>query len=210
MEQDWAQLKTYRAANAALAAEVRSEEPRVVFMGNSITEGWDHQYPEFFKRHPNWINRGISGQTTPQMLVRFRPDVLELDPAAVVVLAGINDIAGNTGQMSVAETFGNIASMAELAQLHNIEVVLASVLPAYAFPWRPGIAPAQSVVELNELLRAYAAEHGHTYLDYFTPMADDRPGLRAGLHEDEVHPNRTGYELMAPLTEQAIAAALDK
>ena len=208
--QDWAALGHFAEANAALPAPPTSGEARVVFMGNSITEGWDHRYPEFFRAHPNWINRGISGQTTPQMLVRFRPDVIDLAPEAVVILAGINDIAGNTGPMTLEQTFGNLASMAQLARANGIRVVLASVLPAYDFPWSPGKAPAQKVVRLNAMLKDFAAAtEGVSYLDYFTPMADGRPGLREGLHEDEVHPLRAGYELMRPLTEQAVSEALE-
>ena len=208
-DEDWADVARFRDANAALRAKpTYGEEPRVVFMGNSITEGWDYRYPEFFRRHPTWVNRGISGQTTPQMLVRFRPDVIALEPAAVVLLAGINDIAGNTGPIPLEDTFGNLASMAELAEANGIAVVIASVLPAYDFPWRPGLAPAEKVVRLNAMLRDYAGAKGYTYLDYFGALADERPGLRAGLHEDEVHPLRAGYAIMAPLTEEAVARAL--
>jgi len=205
---DWANLKKFARFNDSIMALPTPNPPRVVFMGNSITEGWAYQYPQFFAAHPTWVNRGISGQTTPQMLIRFRPDVLALKPAAVVILAGINDIAHNTGPMTLEQTFGNIKSMAQLAQANDINVVLCSVLPAYDFPWRPGMDPAPKVVKLNALLKGFAEAEGHTYLDYFSAMADDRPGLKEGLHDDEVHPNTKGYGIMAPMTEAAVAEAL--
>ncbi len=205
---DWANLQKFAALNESVMAKPMSSEPRVVFMGNSITEGWAYHYPQFFESHPTWINRGISGQTTPQMLIRFRPDVLSLKPAAVVILAGINDIAHNTGPITLEETFGNIKSMAQLAEANGIKVVISSVLPAYDFPWRPDMEPAQKVVKLNAMLKGFAEAEGHTYLDYFSAMADDRPGLKEGLHEDEVHPNEKGYGIMAPMTEAAVAKAL--
>ena len=191
--QDWADLDRYRAANAALEA---ADDQRIVFMGNSITESWAADTAGIFHRRAHLIGRGISGQTTPQMLIRFRPDVLDLRPKAVVILAGINDIAHNTGPMTLEETAGNIFSMAELATANDIEVYLCSVLPAHDFPWRPGMEPALKVVALNSLLRAYAERHGHTYVDFFTPMADDRPGLPARYAYDEVHPTPAGYRLM--------------
>lgn len=207
---DWANLSKFASLNDSILALPTPSDPRVVFMGNSITEGWAYHYPQFFASHPTWINRGISGQTTPQMLVRFRPDVLSLKPAAVVILAGINDIAHNTGPMTIEQTFGNIKSMAQLAEAEGIKVVISSVLPAYDFPWRPGMEPAQKVVRLNAMLEAFAKAEGHTYLDYFSAMADDRPGLKEGLHEDEVHPNAKGYKIMAPLTEAAVEKVLQR
>ena len=206
---DWANLNKFAQLNDSILTMAAPSEPRVVFMGNSITEGWAYHYPQFFAAHPNWVNRGISGQTTPQMLIRFRPDVLALKPAAVVILAGINDIAHNTGPMTLEETFGNIKSMAQLAGANGIKVVISSVLPAYDFPWRPGMEPAPKVVKLNAMLKGFAEAEGHTYLDYFSAMADDRPGLKEGLHEDEVHPNAKGYGIMAPMTEAAVVAALE-
>jgi lysophospholipase L1-like esterase len=205
---DWANLGKFAHLNDSLMAAPVPSNPRVVFMGNSITEGWAYHYPQFFASHPTWVNRGISGQTTPQMLVRFRPDVVALKPAAVVILAGINDIAHNTGPMTIKQTFGNIESMAQLAEANGIKVVICSVLPAYRFPWNPGMEPALKVVQLNLLLEAFSKEKGYVYLDYFRAMADDRPGLKEGLHEDEVHPNAKGYEMMAPMTEAAVAKAL--
>lgn len=208
LTQDWPDLQRYANANAELVSG--PNERRVVFMGNSILEAWRAMVPDFWREHPNYVVRGISGQTTPQMLLRFRQDVIDLKPEAVVILAGINDIAHNTGPMTVEQTFGNIASMAELATAAEIDVVIASTLPAYDFPWRPGMAPAQKVVKLNGYLRDYAAERGHTYLDYFSAMADARPGLREGLHRDEVHPTAEGYAVMAPLTVEAVERALAK
>jgi len=205
---DWQNLVRYRKANTALAA-TKSSKPRVVFMGNSITDGWINADSSFFAGK-NYIDRGISGQTTPQMLIRFRPDVIDLKPAAVVILAGINDIAGNTGIMTLEETFGNIVSMAQLAKASNIKVVISSVLPAYDFPWRPGMEPAEKVVKLNTMLREYAAKNNIVYLDYFNAMKDERNGLPANLSKDGVHPTLEGYKIMEPLAEKAIAEALKR
>ncbi len=205
---DWQNLARYRKANTALAA-TKSAKPRVVFMGNSITDGWINADSSFFAGK-NYIDRGISGQTTPQMLIRFRPDVIDLKPAVVVILAGINDIAGNTGIMTIEETFGNIVSMSQLAKASNIKVVISSVLPAYDFPWRPGMQPAEKVVKLNAMLKAYAAKNDIVYLDYFSPMKDERNGLPANLSKDGVHPTLEGYKIMEPLAEKAIAEALKR
>ncbi|WP_268122963.1 SGNH/GDSL hydrolase family protein [Roseivirga pacifica] len=171
---------------------------KVVFMGNSITQGWYDMMPEFFHEN-NFVGRGIGGQTTPQMLVRFRPDVIDLKPKAVVILAGTNDIAGNTGPMTLEETFGYIVSMAELADQNNIKVVISSVLPAYDYPWKPGLTPAPKIVKLNNMLKDYCKKQGFAYLDYFSAMVDDRDGLKDELTYDGVHPNKAGYEVMAPL-----------
>ncbi|MBD0298497.1 MAG: SGNH/GDSL hydrolase family protein [Flavisolibacter sp.] len=203
---DWANLKRYATDNARLKSEPNNGK-RVVFMGNSITEGWLRADSAFFAGR-SYIDRGISGQTTPQMLVRFRPDVIELKPAVVVILAGINDIAQNTGPIPLETTFGNIVSMAELAKANDIRVVISSVLPAYDFPWRPGLQPAEKVVQLNSMLKDYTAIKGIVYLDYFTPMADERKGLKASLTYDGVHPTLAGYKVMEPLVEKAIAQAL--
>jgi lysophospholipase L1-like esterase len=155
-----------------------------------------------------YINRGISGQTTPQMLVRFRQDVIALKPAVVVILAGTNDIAGNTGPSTIEMIEDNLASMAELAQANAIAVVLSSVLPVFDYPWRPGLVPAPKIVALNAWMKQYAATHGAVYLDYHSAMADERQGMKADLASDGVHPNETGYRIMVPLAEQAIAEAL--
>ena len=174
---------------------MQTDEELIVFMGNSITEGWSQISPVFWEGKP-YVNRGISGQTTPQMLVRFRQDVVTLSPSKVIIMAGINDIAGNTGPTTIEAIANNICSMAEIAAANNIEVLLCSVLPAFDFPWSPGLLPAPKVVELNELVKAYAASHGHTYVDYHTVTKDDKDGLRGDLGEDGVHPNIKGYNIM--------------
>ena len=204
--EDWAWLKRFEKDNQQIAP-ASPKEKRVVFMGNSITEGWVNADPAFFQKNP-YIGRGISGQTTPQMLLRFRQDVIDLKPAVVVILAGTNDIAGNTGPMTLEQTMDNIASMAELAKANNIRVVLSSVLPAYDYPWKPGMEPALKIVRLNEMIREYAARNGCVYLDYFTPMADEKNGLKANLGDDGVHPNLEGYKIMEPLVQKAIGEAL--
>ena len=203
---DWASLARFQEENARLAPPAPGER-RVVFMGNSITEGWAPHFPAMFPGKP-YIARGISGQTTPQMLVRFRQDVIALRPEVVVILAGTNDIAGNTGPSTLGMIEDNIASMAELAQAHGIRVVLASVLPAFDYPWRPGLEPAPKIVALNAWMREWAARHGAVYLDFHGAMRDERDGLRAGLTYDGVHPDEAGYRVMAPLAERAIAEAL--
>ncbi|HEX6064932.1 MAG TPA: SGNH/GDSL hydrolase family protein [Longimicrobiales bacterium] len=206
LHNDWAYLERFRQANAALPPPAAGEQ-RVVFMGNSITEAWAKYFPTHFPGKP-YIGRGISGQTTPQMLVRFRPDVLALRPRVVVILAGTNDIAGNTGPATLEMIADNITSMTELAQAHGIRVVLGSVLPAYDYPWKKGLEPAPRIVALNAWLKQYAASAHAVYVDFHTAMADERQGLRAELSPDGVHPNEAGYRVMGPLVEQAIAAAL--
>jgi len=203
---DWPALARYRQANAELGAP-KAGERRVVFYGNSITDSWAKYFPVQFPGKP-YVGRGISGQTTPQLLVRFRQDVIDLQPAAVVILAGTNDIAGNTGPSTQEMIQDNISSMVELAEANHIGVVLASVLPAYDYPWKPGLEPAAKIVALNEWLKQYAAAHDVVYLDYWSAMADERQGLRAELTTDGVHPNERGYQVMAPLAEAAIARAL--
>lgn len=203
---DWAYLERFRQENAALGPPRRGEE-RVVFMGNSIVEGWAPHFAAMFPGKP-YVARGISGQTTPQMLVRFRQDVIALKPRVVVILAGTNDIAGNTGPGTLEMIQDNLASMTELAQANGIRVVLASVLPAIRYRWRPELEPAPAIVALNRWIRDYAVSHGAMYLDFHTAMADERQGLRADLSPDGVHPNEAGYRVMAPLAERAIAQAL--
>ena len=203
---DWPNLARYREANMILGAP-RPGEQRVVFMGNSITEGFAPYFATLFPGKPD-LGRGISGQTTPQMLVRFRQDVIALKPAVVVILAGTNDIAGNTGPSTLEMIEDNIASMTELAQANGIKVVLSSVLPVFDYPWKPGLDPAPKIVALNQWIRAYAARRGAVYLDYHSAMADERQGMRREFAEDGVHPNAAGYRVMAPLVERAIAEAL--
>ncbi|HJP85508.1 MAG TPA: SGNH/GDSL hydrolase family protein [Gemmatimonadaceae bacterium] len=208
MRTDWPNLAKYQDANAKLGPPA-SNENRVVFMGNSITEGWGQYFPTMFAGKP-YIDRGISGQTTPQMLVRFRQDVVALQPKVVVILAGINDIAGNTGPSTLEMIEDNLASMTEIAQANGIRVVLSAVLPAIDFPWRPGLEPAPKVIALNKWIKDFAAKRGAVYLDYHSAMTDANGGMRAGLASDGVHPTEAGYRLMAPLAEQAIAEALRK
>lgn len=203
---DWAGLKRYPAANAELPPPAKNEK-RVVFYGNSITEGWVNKDPDFFTKN-NFVGRGIGGQTTGQMLVRFRQDVLDLKPAAVVILAGINDIAGNTGEFNMEATFGNLVSMAQLAQFNGIRVVLSSVLPASDFPWSPGREPAGKVIRLNAMLRDWAEKNNCVYLDYHTVMADEHQGLPASLASDGVHPTIEGYRIMEKLAATAVKQAL--
>ncbi len=205
---DWPNLARYREDNIKLGDPAPGEK-RVVFMGNSITEGWKNIDPEFFNGRP-YIGRGISGQTTPQMLLRFRSDVINLKPAVVVILAGTNDIAGNTGPSTQAMIEDNIKSMVELARANGIRVVLCSVLPAYDYPWTPGVEPAGKIVALNEWIKKYTKEQKITYVDFFTPMVDERQGLNKIYSGDGVHPNKDGYKLMDPLVEKGIAAAMKK
>jgi lysophospholipase L1-like esterase len=207
---DWANLARYRELNRALAAPAAGEVG-VVFMGDSITDLWQRQSDGFFTGK-SYVNRGISGQTTPQMLIRFHPDVVELKPKAVLILAGTNDIAGNTGPMSNEEIEGNLAAMSEIAQANGIRVILASILPvsAYHNPSAPQTVsrPMVRILALNEWLKTYAAAHGHTYLDYFTAMADASGVLKEELSADDLHPNAKGYAIMAPLAQAAIERAV--
>jgi lysophospholipase L1-like esterase len=205
---DWPALARYRAENAALAP-VASGEQRVVFFGDSITDGWGRWTApgSFFPGKP-YVNRGISGQTTPQMLVRFQQDVVQLHPAVVVILAGTNDIAGNTGPSTPQMTEDNFASMVAIAKQNGIKVVLASITPAFNYPWKPGIDPVPTIREINQWLRNFATSNGCIYLDYYTAMADEKGAMLPGLASDGVHPTAKGYEVMGPLAEQAIAQAI--
>lgn len=205
--QDWPNLARYRAENATVRPPAAGES-RVVFMGDSITDGWGRKYGKFFPGKP-WINRGIGGQTTPQMLIRFRPDVIALQPKAVVILAGTNDLAGNTGPMTLSEIEGNLQSMAELAVANGIRVVLSSVMPVsdYIRPQTPR-RPNEKIRELNDWIKGYAAKHGHVYLDYYSAMLDDAKVFRKELTYDGLHPGDAGYDVMQPLAEKAVAQAL--
>ena len=207
--QDWPNLNRFKEANEKLAPAKKSDN-RVVFMGNSITQGWIEQMPEFFAPEKNYINRGIGGQTTPQMLIRFRQDVVDLNPKVVVILAGTNDIAGNTGPSTLEMIEDNIHSMTEIAQANGIVVVLCSVLPVYDYPWRTGLEPAPKIIELNRRIKEYAKKNGAIYCDYFTALADERNGLPKELSGDGVHPNKAGYAIMQPIVDKAIALALKK
>jgi len=203
---DWPNLARYREANAALGAPAAGEN-RVVFMGNSITDAWAKSFPTMFPGKP-YVGRGISGQTTPQMLVRFRQDVVALKPKVVVILAGINDIAGNTGPSTQEMIADNLMSMTEIAKANGIRIVLSSVLPAYDFPWRRGMEPAPKVAALNAWIKRYAGQAGVVYLDYYSKMVDARGGLSPEMASDGVHPTEAGYRIMAPLAEAAIQQAL--
>ena len=205
---DWANLHKYAAANQLLPPPSKTT-PRVVFMGNSITEFWQYKDSSFFVGH-HYIDRGISAQTTPQMLIRFRPDVIALKPSVVVILAGINDIAENNGPIALEDILGNIKSMVELAQSNHIKVVLSSVLPAISFYWHPGLQPAEKIIRFNEMLKAYAKENKLVYVDYYSKMVDERKGLNKAYSDDEVHPNVAGYKVMEPLVIKAIHLALQQ
>ena len=203
---DWANLNRYKNENAKLVL-TGSNKNRIVFMGNSITEEWKRFQPEFFSDN-KYINRGISGQTTPQMLIRFRPDVIDLRPTAVVILAGINDIAENTGPSTVKMIAGNIISMAELAESNGIKVIISSILPASGFSWSPIHDPPPKILAINTIIKNYAEKNGMTYLDYYSSMVDDQEGLKKEYGLDEVHPNKKGYEIMSILVEKAITETL--
>ena len=204
--QDWADLNRFKDENAKLPA-VQENENRILFMGNSITIGWLNLRPEFFANKP-YVNRGISGQTTPQMLVRFRQDVIDLHPKVVIILAGTNDIAGNTGPSTLEMIMDNIKGMSEMAKANDIKVILSSTLPAYDYPWKPGLEPSGKIISLNKMIKEYAEINGHIYLDYFSAMVDERNGLPKKYAEDEVHPTVAGYKVMEPLVEAAIKEAL--
>lgn len=195
---DWAQFGRYADANKRVTTPAK-----VVFMGNSITDGWWPKDSTFFIDN-NFLDRGISGQTTSEMLVRFRQDVINLKPKAVVILAGINDIAHNNGVISLENVFGNIVSMVELARYNKITPIICSVLPAYDFPWRRGMNPAPKVIELNKMLKAYADKEELTYVDYHSAMKDERDGLPKNLASDEVHPTLEGYKIMEKIVLEAI------
>ena len=203
---DWANMNFYKDSNERL--KKIAEPNRVVFMGNSITQGWSHFNASFFKNNP-FVNRGIGGQTSPQMLVRFRSDVINLNPMAVVIMAGTNDIAGNTGLISIENTAENIFSMAEIAMANNIAVYICSTLPAIDFLWSPGLEPASKIIKLNTILKSYCEENGLTYVDYYAAMVDADGGLKVPEYtaaNDLVHPNLEGYKVM----EEIILASLKK
>lgn len=191
--QDWPQLSYYQEANKAL--ETSGNTVEAVFFGDSITEGWPQFNPSFFDSN-NFVGRGIGGQTTPQLLLRFRQDVLDLRPKKVILLAGINDIAENTGPISLEAIMENIKEITEMAIANEVEMVLCAVLPANSFPWRPSIIPTNKVIALNQMIMAYALEKNLIYVDYYTPMVNEELGLKSTLGYDTVHPNKTGYSLM--------------
>jgi len=211
---DWANVARYREMNRSLAAPAAGEA-RVVFMGDSTTDAWSNQarFGPFFPGKP-YVGRGISGQTTPQMLIRFRPDVIDLKPKVVVILAGTNDIAANTGPMTNEEIQGNLQSMAELAKANGIKVVLSSIMPTAAYHAASNATPQSTlrpmprIIAINDWMKRYAAANGHVYLDYFTPMLDAAGVMKAELTNDDLHPVAAGYAIMAPLAQAAIDKAL--
>jgi lysophospholipase L1-like esterase len=207
--QDWPALGRYHDANLLVKPPAPGEE-RVVFMGDSITDGWGKRYGKFFPEKP-YINRGISGQTTPQMLIRFRPDVIALKPKAVVILAGTNDIAGNTGPATLEMIEDNLASMVELAEKNGIKVVLSSVMPVCDYIRNQTTQrPNEKIIELNKWMKDYAAAHHAVYLDYYNAMLDDKKVLKQEITFDGLHPNAAGYDIMVPLAQKAIDEALKK
>lgn len=192
--QDWPNLSRFREENALLG-KPSAQEKRIVFMGNSITEGWLKADSAFFREN-GLINRGIGGQTTPQMLLRFRQDVIDLEPTAVFLLAGINDIAGNTGPSTLKMITDNITSMAMLAKSAGIQPVICSVLPANRIAWRDNMDPSDEVLRLNKWIKAFAKAQGFLYVDYYSSLADEKNGLPEKYSEDGVHPTREGYKVM--------------
>ena len=201
---DWAHLKKYEQSNSEL--KKINEPDRVVFMGNSITEGWSNFNKDFFINNP-FVNRGIGGQTTPQMLIRFKPDVVNLNPKAVVILAGINDIAENTGPVTIENIAENIISMAEIAKANEIKVFICSTLPAIDFPWSPGMEPGPKVIKLNSILKNYCNSNNIPYVDYFSAMSDEKGGLKVPEYttaDDLVHPNLAGYKVMEKIILKAL------
>jgi lysophospholipase L1-like esterase len=212
--QDWnefANTSRYDKANLELKLHATANN-RVVFMGNSITEGWVQMRPDFFDNR-DYINRGIGGQTTPQMLLRFRQDVVDLNPKVVVILAGTNDIAGNSGYISLEAIISTIKSMAEIANANDIKVIISSILPAIDYPWKPGLDPASKIITINKALKVFSEENNFIYLDYYSAMVDDKGGLKVPEYtaaNDLVHPNKDGYLVMEKLAEIAINKALNK
>jgi lysophospholipase L1-like esterase len=206
LSDDWAALSRYSSENKQLLSSGQPS-PKVVIYGSSIIEFWKKDMPEFFEDH-TYLDRGISGQISPQLLIRFRQDVISLKPKAVIILAGSNDIAGNKGHVSNETIMNNIASMAELARLHGIKVILCQNLPVFDYPWRKGLQPAQKIIELNKLIVSYAKANSHTVVNYFTPLVDEKNGQKAALTKDGVHPNLEGYKLMAKATQAAVKQAL--
>ena len=204
---DWPNLFQYQDENRLVGLPEKGKQ-RVVFMGDSITEEWSNLYPGYFDTK-GYINRGIGGQTTPQMLIRFKPDVIDLEPDIVVILAGTNDIAGNTGPSNVKMITDNIFSMAELARAHQIKVVLSSILPVFEYEWAKEIKDVPATIDsVNDELKKYVNDHGLVYLDYFSPMVDERKGLNKDYTYDGVHPNQDGYILMSSLAEKVLSRLL--
>ena len=210
LRNDWPDLRKYAAANQRLPAP-RPGRPRVVIIGNSITESWVKEDSAFFRGQTHeYVGRGISGQATGQTVLRFRPDVIDLHPAVVVLLVGTNDVAENNGPYNPQTTLNNIMSMCELARAHGIRVVLGAVVPSTDFWWHKGLNPAPKILALNERIKAYAAQQHFVYYDMHTALKDEQNGLRKAYGDDGVHPNLAGYRVLEPLLNQAVAAALKK
>ena len=204
---DWPNLSRYQDENRSVGLPEKGKQ-RVVFMGDSITEEWSNLYPDYFDTK-GYINRGIGGQTTPQMLIRFKPDVIDLEPDIVVILAGTNDIAGNTGPSNVKMITDNIFSMAELARAHQIKVVLSSILPVFEYEWAKEIKDVPATIDsVNDELKKYVNDHGLVYLDYFSSMVDERKGMKKDYSYDGVHPNQDGYILMSSLAQKVLSRLL--
>ena len=202
--EDWPNLAYFHNKNISLGSPIENEK-RIVFMGDSITEEWSNLYPSFFS-NSSYINRGIGGQTTPQMLLRFKPDTIDLHPHIIILLAGINDVAGNTGPSTVKMITDNIFSMAELAMNKDVKIILSSILPANAFPWNDAIENVSStIISINSLMKDYALSNGIVYLDYYSSMVDENEGLNSDYTEDGVHPNKEGYKVMSGLAEKTIS-----
>ena len=201
--QDWPYLNKYQKENGSID-NLHASNNRIVFMGDSITEFWKTIHPEFFEGK-NYINRGISGQTTPQMLIRFRADVIQLKPKAVVILAGGNDIAGNTGPSTLEMIMNNLTSMVQLAQANHIQIILCSILPANHFYWSPKEKPADRIIELNQMIQDYADANAILFVDYYSALVNGERGLDSQYSEDGVHPNKEGYLVMEPIIKSAIA-----
>lgn len=206
--QDWPNLKHYQKENDSIM-KLPASQRQVVFMGNSITQGWINTHPEFFSKNP-YLCRGIGGQTTPQMLVRFRQDVISLQPKVVVILAGTNDIAENTGPTTLNMILDNIASMAEVAKANGIQPILCSVLPAYDYPWRKGKEPNVKIPQLNAMLKEYAKKKNFIYVDYFSAMVDEKNGMIKEYTYDGVHCTSEGYDVMESIVSPVIKKALKK
>ncbi|MDA0204259.1 MAG: SGNH/GDSL hydrolase family protein [Acidobacteria bacterium] len=206
LRNDWAQLRRYHEANAELLSSNPLGPPRVVFMGDSITDAWPRRSEAFFSGTGN-VGRGISGQTTPQMLVRFQQDVVALKPEVVVINAGTNDIAGNTGPSTIDMITDNLRAMTQLAEAAGIKVVLASITPAWDYPWRPGLEPVPKVAAVNQWMKGYCEGHGCVYADYHSAMSDEKGEMKEGLSTDGIHPNEAGYAIMEPIARAAIEQA---
>ncbi len=205
-DKDWANLSKYIEENREILQKPL-EDNRIIFFGDSITEQWKEIMPEYFSEH-KYVNRGIGGQTTPQMLIRFRQDVVKLNPSLVIILAGTNDIAGNTGPSSLEMIMDNIMSMVEISTANGIKVILSSVLPAYDYFWAPGLQPADKIFELNRLIKSYADKKAIEYLDYYSKLVDEKKGLVESFTIDGVHLNEKGYKIMIPIAQEGISKAL--